>query len=65
MKSKSLNSNKPSQITTICIKRFTIPLWKDLSPIANIVSAQETSSILKIVFALSERPHLHEAYLVS
>ena len=42
-----------------------VALWKDLSPVMNIVSAQDTGSILKIGFALSERPHLHRAYLVA
>ena len=40
-----------------------MPLWKDLDPNVDIVSVQETGSILKIGFALSKRPHLHMAYL--
>ena len=36
------------------IQRLTIPLLKDLDPVVNIVSAQETDSILKIDFALSK-----------
>ena len=42
----------------------TVHLWKDLYPLVQIVAAQETSSILKIGFALSKWPHLHRAYLV-
>ena len=34
-------------------------------PVVNVVCAQETGSILKIGFALSNWPHLHRAYLVT
>ena len=44
------------------LQRLTVPLWKDLEPIVNIVSAQETSSILRIGYAYSNRPHLHRVY---
>ena len=43
----------------------TVPLWKDLEPVVNILSAQETRSILKIGFALSKVPYLHSAYVVT
>ena len=46
------------------LQRPTEPLWKDLELIGNIDSAKETSSVLKIGFALSKWPHLHRAYLV-
>ena len=36
------------------IQRPTVPLWKVLEPLVNIVSAQETGSILKTDFALSK-----------
>ena len=35
------------------LHRLTVHLWKDLELIINIISAQETGSILKIGFALS------------
>ena len=38
------------------LQKLTIPLQKDLDLFVNILSAQETSSILKIVFALSNLP---------
>ena len=41
----------------------TVSLWKD-DPIVDIVSAQETSSILKIGSALSIWPYFHSVYLV-
>ena len=34
------------------LKRLTVPLLKDLYPVANIVSAQESGNISKIGFAL-------------
>ncbi len=46
------------------LQRLTVPLWKDLEPFANKLSAQETSSILKIGFALSNLPPSDKAYLV-
>ena len=46
------------------LQRLTLPFWKDLDPIGNKVSAQETGSILKISFALSISPHLLRAYSV-
>ena len=42
-----------------------MPLWKDLKPVVDIISAQDTDTILKIDFALSKRPHLYGAYLVT
>ena len=37
---------------------------KDLNPFSTVSKAQEAGSILKVVFALSKRPHLHRAYLL-
>ena len=36
------------------LQRPTVPLWKDHDPIVNLISAQETDSILKTGFALSK-----------
>ena len=36
------------------LQKLRVPLWKDLDPVVNIVSAQETDSILKISFAFSK-----------
>ena len=47
------------------LQRLTVPLWKDLDSVVNIFSAQETGSILKIGFDLSNWPHLHRAYVVT
>ena len=47
------------------IQRPTVPLWKDLEPVVNILFAQETGCILKISFALSKRPYLRRAYVVT
>ena len=49
----SLTYTYPSYIVV------SIFLWKDLDPVVNIVSAQETGSILKIGFALSKWLHFH------
>ena len=38
---------------------------KDLIPFSIVSKVQDASSILKVVFALSKRPHLHRAYLVT
>ena len=46
------------------IQRPTVPLWKGLEPLVNIVSAQEICSILKTDFALLKWPHLHRVYLI-
>ena len=37
---------------------------KDLDIVVNIISLQETASILKIGFDLSKWPHLHRAYVI-
>ena len=37
----------------------TVPLWTDLDPFFNMLSDQETGSILEICFAISKRLHLH------
>ena len=47
------------------LQRLIVLLWKDLYPVVNIVSAQETCRILKIGFVLSNSYHLHGAYLVT
>ena len=47
------------------IQNSTVNLWKDLEPVVNILSAQETGFILKISFALSNWPYLHRAYVVT
>ena len=47
------------------LQRHKVPLWKELDPAVNIVSVQETGSILKIGFALSNLPHSHRAYVVA
>ena len=38
--------------------RLTVPLWKYLDPVVNIVIAQETGSILKIDFS-SKNDQIH------
>ena len=38
---------------------------KDLNSFQTLLKFQEASSILKVDFALSNRPHLHKAYLVT
>ena len=43
----------------------TLHHWKNLDSVANIVSVQETGSILKIGFSLSKRPYFNRAYLVT
>ena len=45
------------------LQRLPVPLWKDLSPV-NIVSAQETGSILKIGFTLSKWLHFNSDYVI-
>ena len=47
------------------LTKTTVPFRKDLDPVINIVSAQETDSILTIDFALSKWPHLHRAYVLT
>ena len=42
------------QTSIFDLQRSTVHLWKDLDPVVNIVSAQETGSLLKIDFALSK-----------
>ena len=45
------------QLTTLQpfdLQILTEPLWKDVDPFVNIVSAQEIGSILNIGFALSK-----------
>ena len=38
---------------------------KDLNPFSTVSKVQEAGRILKVGFALSKRPHLHRAYLVT
>ena len=45
--------------------RVTVPLWKDLDPVVNMFSAEQTGNILHIGFAFSKWPHFHRAYLVT
>ena len=44
---------------------FKFSAFKDLFPFSIVSKVQDASSILKVVFALSKRPHLHRAYLVT
>ena len=44
---------------------FKFSAFKDLFPFSIVSKVQDASSILKVVFALSNRPHLHRAYLVT
>ena len=46
-------------------QRPTVPLWKVLEPFVNIVSAQETGSILKIGFVLSNLPHFDSTSFIA
>ena len=39
--------------------------FKELNPFSTVSKVQEAGSILKVGFALSNRPHLHRAYLVT
>jgi len=41
-----------------CSTKPTVPLWKNLDPVVDIVSAQETGSILKIVLLSQSHPLL-------
>ena len=45
------------------LQRCTVPLRKDLIPIVNMLSAQESDIILNICLVLPQRPHLHRSYL--
>ena len=47
------------------LQRPTVPVQKDINLIANISSAQETSSILKKGFVLSKWPYFHQANSVT
>ena len=38
---------------------------KDLNLLKRYIKNQEASSILRVDFAISKRPHLHRAYLVT
>ena len=53
-----------SNFAALDLQRLTVPLMKDFNPVVNIISAEETGSILKIGFALLKLPHLHRTYLV-
>ena len=46
------------------LQRPTVPLWKNLDPVVNIISDQRAGSIFKMAFALSKWPHLHGVYSV-
>ena len=46
------------------LHRLKVPIWKDLDPVNNIISAQITGSILKICFFLSKWPYFYRAYII-
>ena len=43
---------------------FTVPLWKNLKHLKNILLTDKNGRIFKIGFSLSKWPHLHRAFYV-
>ena len=51
-------------LQSLDLLRSTVPLWKDLKPVVNILLAQRGGNILKIGFALSNWPYLDSSCLL-